>query len=109
MSITDIQRPSGFIETPRKDTYRSPYEDGTVSVRLKWTKTKMQFELSWDVLFDDQKIALEEYIDGNTGLEFIFVHPITFVEYTVILKDDSHSFTSVGPCYWSAKLTLLEK
>lgn len=109
MPVTEVQRPSGFVETIRKDTYKTTYEDGTVSSRLKWTRQKKQFELSWDVLLDDQKTALETYVDGNTGLEFIFVHPLTEVEYTVIFKDDTLVFTHVKPFYWSAKFTLLEK
>lgn len=111
LTFPEIANPDyPFTIVPEDNSIVSTFEDGTVQSRVKFTRSRDTFELTWsDMSFDDFK-KLYDFIKNEAHFK-----AITF-EWTNPLTDEKHEvrcmeFTNLSNKkvnFWSAKIKLQE-
>lgn len=96
-------KPSGIIEEHIDPQEKSPFESGTTQVAKKFTRKRMAFQIGYKLLRNSDKILIENHSDTYKGTSFIWTHPLTGTDYTVVYSNDAIVFEYVafdGEVWW---------
>ena len=106
-----IVNPASIEDSTIKLAHRTNAEiNGYVHFRPKWTVHKKSFILNWKAMTSANKSTLETFFYTNQGITFVWTHPETSVEYTVIFMTDELKFNSnIRSGYWSISVPLQEQ
>jgi phage-related protein len=108
-TFPDIQNPSGMTERTMKGQYKNKFGAGYVQSAPKWTRSRKQFNLTWDAMSDADKETLEDFFAANLGSTFDWTHPITGAVYTVRFSDDELPAQYKQFMRWQVDITLEEQ
>ena len=111
-TLTELY-PSSLKEATEDPVIKSDMEAGYVHTRVRYTRFRHQFEISYKNLPNADKLTLDTFCDTVYGsvTSFTWVHPITSVSYTVRF-DKRPQFEAQeydGASYrWNVDFTLVE-
>lgn len=80
IAFPNIQPPAYPWGEQREDNVlRSPFEDGSVQSRLRYSKGRKSYDIVWNAMPDGDYDKLEAFLDEikNGALPFSFVRPAT--------------------------------
>jgi hypothetical protein len=99
---------TSFKEESIKPVLKSSYDGGYEIQRLKYSRTIRKFTFTLKALSATEADTVSAFFEANQGVEFIFVHPVTSVNYTVRFDMDSLKFDYISPLYKSTNIILKE-
>lgn len=104
--LTNIPNPSSITESFNKAQIRTPFEDGSVQSRVKHTRGRGMWELSYTEIFIEDAYAIRDFFYANQGDTFNWTHPVSGVVYEVRFSDDEISVEISSPrdCSMSFKI-----
>lgn len=84
-----IANPTACREVLNYPQVRTEFENGYVQSRVKWTRARRQWQLSWSQMTAAHWATLETHFTTCQGIPFTWIHPSTAVSYNVRFQDDS--------------------
>ena len=97
-----------FKESVFDPINRTSFDSGDVAARPKFTRARKKFELKWDYLSPEEYAGIEDFFMALRGAAFVWQHPITGKEYTLLWSDDSLDATVPSLHYHSVTVRLEE-
>ena len=107
-SIIEPEYP--LTETPEDAVIRSTMEDGTINTRPHVPRKRMNYELSWSSMPDDQQQALETFLrvtTKNGSKIFNWTHPSSGKQIEVRFSE-MPKFSLKVKSYWQVTVKLQE-
>lgn len=97
-------------EVPEDNSIRSRFEDGSIQSRVKFTRSRTKYVLTWSLLHDSEYQVLKSFIQNTvfySAVTFMWTHPVTSVEIEVrITKVEEFQLKMRN--YWSGSIELTE-
>lgn len=99
-----------LTQNPEDNTVKSKFEDGSVQVRRKFTKSRRTFTLTWSKLPNDKFEILDNWVVNvaHFGCEkFVWTHPQSGKKYTCYVSSyQSPKLSELN--YWDVTLEITE-
>lgn len=110
MSWPSIATPSQIVEHTVKGQLKAPFEGGYVQSVAKYSRSRKQFELTWNAMSDSNKSSLLTAFGTDLGSTFTWTNPLDSASYTVRYRDDELLFTrDVAGKDWIVTVALEEQ
>lgn len=86
-----------YIKTMKEGTVKkvlkSNFDGGYQQQRPQFTRAYKTFDLSYNILTDDEIVTLDTFFQTYQGMSFTFVHPVKNTEHTVMFDMDEFDLT----------------
>ena len=103
---SSISLPQSINEVFYKAQIRTPFEDGSAQSRVKHTKGRGRWELSYDEVPISYAYVLRDFFYANQGTVFTWTNPMNSIQYNVRFSEDEIQVKIDSPnnCAFTVKI-----